>query len=692
MRAGVFHRHVVRMPDYLPHTLVAAWLLASLPANADTSHVSELATVVVTAASVDGSTFTVPHGMTVITASDIADSAATSLSDLLSRQAGLHLKSTSGNDKNASIDIRGMGDTAVSNVLVLVDGVRLNEADLSGANLSSIALADIDRIEILRGGGAVRYGDGAVGGVINIVTRTPQTDRIRGGIQMETASYDTHALRASISGGLGDWRVRASTGRALSDGYRQNNTFNRTDGNAELRYAPSGLSIPLETYVRLSVHEDTYGLPGPVTAAAFAGSESQRRASQSPFDGGETDDRTLTVGALFDFGASGVLEWLTSWRDRDNLYVIGYSPLLSYQEQASRIESNRQETQLRYNLDFDALGHTHSLGLGMHWQSADYSRRESIGSTFSPLKTGELEGNGAYIEATFRGTAGLSLTAGARANELESDYRDGAFSESCAVFFPVKSGCTMVYTQSAQTLNTWRNHAYELGLAWQVTPTRLVFASASRHFRAPNVDELALATTNLQPQRGTTAELGLRSQPHAGTDYALTLFGMRIEDEIYFGPDSTGGGFTLNRNYDQPTRRLGGEFQARWQLTPSLGLRTNLAYVRPRFEGTDADVPHVPRLTANARLEWRASDSLRWFASARHVGKRYDGNDLDNQTWPVLPAYTVYDLAARYSIGNAELTAAVNNLFDKVYSTTGYSGTYYPMPGRNFALSLRWTF
>lgn len=676
----------------LSSSLAAAWLLAGQPAHADTPYAGELGTLVVTAASVDGRAFTVPHGITVITADEIADSTASSLSDLLSRQAGLHLKSTSGNDKNASIDIRGMGDTAVSNVLVLVDGVRLNESDLSGANLASISLAEIERIEILRGGGAVRYGDGAVGGVINILTRTPKSGRLRGSVQMETGSYDSHALRTAFSGGTGDWRLRASAGRALSDGYRQNNTFNRSDANAEVRYAPSGLALPAEAYIRLSIHKDTYGLPGPVSAAAFDGGESARRASQSPFDGGETDERTLTVGALVDFGTAGMLEWLTSWRDRDNLYVIGYSPLLSYQEQASRIESNRQETQLRYSLDVDALGHTHSLGMGAHWQSADYSRRESIGSTFSPLKTGALEGRGAYLEATLRGAAGLTLTAGARANELKSDYRDGAFSESCAVFFPVKSGCSLVYSQSAQTRNTWHDQAYELGLAWQATPTAVLFASASRHFRAPNVDELALATTNLQPQRGTTAEFGLRSLPRRGAELSLTLFGMRIEDEIYFGPDSTGGGFTLNRNYDKPTRRLGGEVQARWQFTPTLGLRANLAYVRPRFEGTDADVPHVPRVTANARMEWRAHDSLRWFASARHAGRRYDGNDLDNQSWPVLPAYTVYDLAARYAIGSLELTAAVNNLFDKAYSTTGYSASYYPMPGRNYALSLRWTF
>ena len=79
----------------------------------------------------------------------------------------------SAHPKNSSIDIRGMGATAPNNVLVLVDGQRLNENDLTGADLSTIPMSQIERIEILRGGGAVRYGNGAVAGVVNIITKKP---------------------------------------------------------------------------------------------------------------------------------------------------------------------------------------------------------------------------------------------------------------------------------------------------------------------------------------------------------------------------------------------------------------------------------------------------------------------------------------------------------------------------------------
>jgi len=106
----------------LPAALAVLWLLGMPSAHASDLYVGELPTIVVTPSSVDGSAFTVPHGITVITASDIAKATSSNLGELLSREAGLSLKSFSGSDKFATVDIRGMGDTAVSNVLVMVDG------------------------------------------------------------------------------------------------------------------------------------------------------------------------------------------------------------------------------------------------------------------------------------------------------------------------------------------------------------------------------------------------------------------------------------------------------------------------------------------------------------------------------------------------------------------------------------------
>ena len=109
----------------------------------------ELQEIVVTATREQDPIERIPRNVTVITAYDIEQAPSNNVADLLAREANITVRSITGHDKRAVVDIRGMGDTAVSNVLVLVDGVRWNAPDLSGPDFSSIPLEQIERIEIL---------------------------------------------------------------------------------------------------------------------------------------------------------------------------------------------------------------------------------------------------------------------------------------------------------------------------------------------------------------------------------------------------------------------------------------------------------------------------------------------------------------------------------------------------------------
>ena len=141
-----------------------------------------------------------PRSVTVINAADIARATSNNLVDLLAQEANVNLRSLFGNDKFATIDIRGMGDTAGSNVLVLIDGVRINAVDLSGTDFSSIPLDQIERIEVVRGANTVRYGNGAVGGVINIRSKRA-ADGSHAGLKLRLGGFDSHgaALAASTA-------------------------------------------------------------------------------------------------------------------------------------------------------------------------------------------------------------------------------------------------------------------------------------------------------------------------------------------------------------------------------------------------------------------------------------------------------------------------------------------------------------
>src|SRR6266702_7781102 len=112
---------------------------------------------------------------TVITAEEIAHSPAQTVQEIIAQTPGVQLTTLFGgvNGAQTNVDIRGFGAFATANTLILINGRRLNDIDMAGVDLSTIPRDSIERIEITRGNsGAVLYGDNAVGGVINIVTKT----------------------------------------------------------------------------------------------------------------------------------------------------------------------------------------------------------------------------------------------------------------------------------------------------------------------------------------------------------------------------------------------------------------------------------------------------------------------------------------------------------------------------------------
>ncbi|MCA9771186.1 MAG: TonB-dependent receptor [Myxococcales bacterium] len=134
--------------------------------------------------------------------------------DLLSREAGLNVRQFGGLGQLSTVSIRG---SSAEQVLILLDGVRLNSSNLGGVDLSTIPLESIERIEVTRGGGAAIYGSDAVGGVINIITKKPSR-ALGGSGSFSYGSFDTLKQEASISGAAGDHELLLSQIHFQSDG------------------------------------------------------------------------------------------------------------------------------------------------------------------------------------------------------------------------------------------------------------------------------------------------------------------------------------------------------------------------------------------------------------------------------------------------------------------------------------------
>jgi iron complex outermembrane receptor protein len=216
--------------------------------------------VVVTATRYEERISSVPAHMSVITEEDIKNSTARSIPDLLRTQPGIQVSDLTGNGRNFTVDIRGFGETAGLNTLVLVDGRRINQPDLSGADWTLIGLHRVKRIEIIRGGrGSVLYGDNAAGGVINIITK--EGEAFHAGAEIAGGSYDTFRSKAYVSGSAHNLSYAFSGSYLDSDGYRDNSETDPKDIGANLNYF---VSDKIRFNLSGDYHKDKTGLPGAI--------------------------------------------------------------------------------------------------------------------------------------------------------------------------------------------------------------------------------------------------------------------------------------------------------------------------------------------------------------------------------------------------------------------------------------------
>src|SRR5712664_1145561 len=235
----------------------------------------------------------------VITAEDIARSPAQTVQEIIAQTPGVQLTTLFGgvNGAKTNVDLRGFGAFATPNTLVLINGRRLNDVDLAGVDLSTIPRDSIERIEITRGNsGAVLYGDNAVGGVVNIVTKTgaggpPVAIRAEGGV----GSFNQRMASVSTAVNAGPWSTSFYGNAIKSDGYRVNNALDQRNGIGNINYSTPDLTA----FLTLSGDDQKLGVPGGRTVDPSIGLNqlvTDRRGTKTPFDYANKQGASATAG------------------------------------------------------------------------------------------------------------------------------------------------------------------------------------------------------------------------------------------------------------------------------------------------------------------------------------------------------------------------------------------------------------
>ncbi len=616
-----------------------------------------LAPVVVTAARFPATA--TPIGATVITAEQIRTAGVADVNAAIRKIGGVFGRQSLDGSPDLGLDLRGFGANSVQNVVIMVDGVRLNENELANTVLSSIPVDTVERIEITRGGSSVLYGDGATGGVIQIFTRRAAGSGTRGSLFAEAGRFDARDLRASIAHGAGPWSFDAAVSDRSTDNYRDNNKYEQTSFSGGVQYAYSANG---RAGMRFETSRSDSRLPGSLTDAQFQSIPTQ---STTPDDFGSLDTDRVSAFVEHRIGAIELAAEL-SHRERD--------VRSSYSGFGSRYEAAQTQFSPR-------LRHTSVLGdkRNEFVTGIDLARWDrQVTSSFSNGDA-KQESTAFYLrdELTWNAPHNARLAVGARHERFDKDYAD-----------PVGF---VAPEDSEQSVN-----AFTVEGSVDVAPQVTVFAKAGRSYRIANVDENAYRSSAgvLAPQTSRDLELGISAGSNARRAIAR-VFRHRLTDEIFFDP-TLGGGFGINTNLD-PTRRQGVELEGQADLGNALRLTGAWQYVQSEFrDGPNAgrEMVLVPKHVVTTRLAWTPGNGHSADVGAQWVASQRFGDDFANSCSARVPSYTTVDARYARRFGPWEASVSGLNLLDRQHYSYAFScrGGIYPNDGRQLKVALRYDF
>ncbi|MBU3999492.1 MAG: TonB-dependent receptor [Gammaproteobacteria bacterium] len=613
--------------------------------------------VVVTATRFDAEASTLPFGVSVITKDDIARAGVSTVNEAVIKLLGVPGRVDYYGGGDYGLDLRGFGSTAGSNQVVIVDGVKVNEADLGGTRLAGIAINSVERIEVLRGSGSVLYGEGATGGVIVITTKAGRGSarKISADLYAATGSYGLNEVRANGTLVAGGFSLDVAGNKRQADNHRDNFKSNVEGSSAQAQWSNDWLRVGA-SYANDSLDS---GLPGSLTAAQYQANPSQ---TTSPNTSGSIKNTRQTLFASAELGAWQV--GVDAGQRTKNLESLS-SGVSTYQYD---VDASTLALRAKNEAKFGNIRNALTLG---HDQS-DWKR--TVPGAFGSVSQQKTSAFYAQDEVTLSG--GTRVTAGYRSENIK---QSDTFTAS---------------TDNDQT-------AWELGIIQPMSDTLSVFGRVGNSFRLANIDELGFTTPGavLQPQTSRDLELGSRWK-YTGGRVELRFYRNSLTNELGYDPTvanaNSWNGLGANVNFD-PTLRQGLELETRHDLSKTLGVKVNVGVREAKFtEGAHngKNVPLVAGTTVALRADWRpvAAHSVNagvvW-VSSQHV-------DFDNVC--SVPSYATVDARYAYQWQNVEVSVGLSNLLDAKYYTQAFTCTagvtngIYPEAGRAVTAALKVNF
>lgn len=592
--------------------------------------------------------------VTVLDEADFQERDATYVTDVLKTVPGIAIGATGGHGAQTSVFMRGADS---NHVLVVVDGIKANPASGSSFNFGTLPLSNVERIEVLRGEQSALWGSDAIGGVINIITKSGKyADKpFNADINLGAGSNDTYNFDTSLYG--------------RKDGlyYALNAASNRTHGIS---------SISKHRFTYTAQNGNTINTGGAVEDDKFQrGSVSLRIGHEYENAGVEAyfqhvnqtthfDPSSLATEATTDprtdseknaFKLSG---YLGSTDDllRHSAYVSNSSSRdKTSSSYPSQNKGNRRQAGYQLDVNFDREGATTQGITGL----IEYNLNSFDTNNFADEKT--LKQNSVAFEYRLFNNNDHAFSAGVRYdNNNEFDN---------AVTYRLAGGYRIN--------DNFRLHS-SIGTGIQNPSMYDYFGYDGRY----------IANLDLKPEKSRGGDIGLlmesSDQRH---QLDVTYFNRRVNDKISV-LSSTFGTFSRAINIEGTSKFSGVELAYNGQLTDQLTTYANYTYTKSE-DPQGKQFQRRPEHQASAGIAYQVNDQ--WAANVNmvYVGERLNKH-FDSTTYAAsdvdMPDYTVFNLGSSYQVNkNIETYLQINNAFDKNYENV----IGYGQPERHFYLGIK---
>ena len=613
---------------------------------------------------------------TIVTAQDIHNKGYNTIEEILKRTPGVNFVN---NGFGYIVDVRGQGvQGAAKNVKVLMDGSPLNILDMSHAilPLNSISVEDIEKIEIINGGGTVLYGGGTAGGVINVITKKTQEEPVKNKVYYQNSSFDTNKLGFGTSikfadnflldlgyeniNGNGYRRGDKRDGENLRGGFTYNISDNQTLRFKATRYKEESKESDGITKTQLNNDRKQAG-------TTLTESDLDRTEYSLNYEIKPTDNLTFS---LLGYNQKTI-------RDYD-------------QEAPAGRMTHKTDGQFKDRKTGVDLKGKYNYGSGNVIFGYEYiknnSNRSSYGAMYMrnrrlfPTSTIDIDlqknTHSAFVQGRHSLTDKLEGTLGYRYEHADYDIHR-------------TDGRNVINKNTKKS-----NNAYETGLNFKYSDTGNVYAKYERGYRSPSPTEMVdksitrgYVLNNLKSEKYDTYEIGIKDM--IGPSFvSLTGFYTNKNDEILIDMPS---GHGLNWTYKnlQKTERKGVELFAE-QYFGTFRVNESVSYVDAKIsKGADKNkkIPYVSKTKATLGANYEVLTGLNLTADLNYFSNSVDGN------YEKIKGYSTTDLGVSYAHKTGlGVQAGVKNVFGKKYYRYKNGDSYIPEAERTYYVGVSYNF